>query len=262
MAYDFDGAGDYITFTGATGLGAITAFSLSIWVIDDIPTTTGYRDMFWLGGSYDTDHNFVFQHDTSNTMEIDIRFSGTNGRWYIAVPDTAWHNYVITYASVDTTTNALFYKDGVSTAETERSTPTLSRAVSTVNTSIIGAAVGGGAEFWNGKVAEIGVWNRALTAAEAAILGAKYSPLFIPNGLVFYAHLVRGLQDLKGGVGTVTNAVVFAHPRIIYPYSAQMRRFKTAVSTAIKTFNGLAYASTKTVNGLAIASVKTKNGLA
>jgi hypothetical protein len=32
--------------------------------------------------------------------------------------------------------------------------------------------------------------------------------------------------------------------------------------SAIKTFNGLAYASTKTVNGLAIASVKTWNGLA
>lgn len=34
------------------------------------------------------------------------------------------------------------------------------------------------------------------------------------------------------------------------------------VTSAIKTFNGLAKASVKTVNGLAIASVKTINGLA
>jgi hypothetical protein len=38
--------------------------------------------------------------------------------------------------------------------------------------------------------------------------------------------------------------------------------FSAVVTTAIKTFIGLAYASTKTVNGLAIASVKTWNGLA
>lgn len=35
-----------------------------------------------------------------------------------------------------------------------------------------------------------------------------------------------------------------------------------AAGSAVKTYNGLAYASVKTVNGLAIASVKTKNGLA
>lgn len=38
--------------------------------------------------------------------------------------------------------------------------------------------------------------------------------------------------------------------------------FTAPPSTAVKTFNGLAYASTKTVNGLATASVKTINGLA
>lgn len=44
--------------------------------------------------------------------------------------------------------------------------------------------------------------------------------------------------------------------------SGIIMELETASTTAVKTYNGLAYASTKTVNGLAVASVKTKNGLA
>ena len=70
-----------------------------------------------------------------------------------------------------------------------------------------------------GLIAEVGIWNAALTAAEIASLAKGMNCDKIrPQSLVFYAPLVRDLLDQKGG-RTITNnnaATVAAHPRI-YP---------------------------------------------
>jgi hypothetical protein len=71
--------------------------------------------------------------------------------------------------------------------------------------------------FGNGSYAEIGVWQEALTAAEIASLAKGMTCDKIrPQNLVFYAPLVRDLQDQKGGL-TITNnngATVANHPRV------------------------------------------------
>lgn len=84
--------------------------------------------------------------------------------------------------------------------------------------TIIGArsatTIGG---FFNGNIAEIGIWNAALTAAEVASLAKGMTCDKVrPQNLVFYAPLVRGLIDAKGG-RTITNnngATVANHPRV------------------------------------------------
>lgn len=69
----------------------------------------------------------------------------------------------------------------------------------------------------NGRIAECGIWNVALTAAEIAALARGLTPDKIrPQSLVFYAPLIRDLVDLRGGL-TITNnngATVSGHPRI------------------------------------------------
>jgi hypothetical protein len=69
------------------------------------------------------------------------------------------------------------------------------------------------------SIAEIGIWNAALTAAEIASLAKGMTCDKVrPQSLVFYAPLVRDLIDAKGG-RTITNnngATVANHPRI-YP---------------------------------------------
>ena len=53
--------------------------------------------------------------------------------------------------------------------------------------------------------------------------------------------LIRDIKDrIKGATGTATNTTVTAHPRIIYPSPAQIRRFGAAVAagTAIKDIIG------------------------
>lgn len=73
--------------------------------------------------------------------------------------------------------------------------------------------------FFDGRIAEVGIWNAALTAAEIASLAKGMTCDKVrPQNLVFYAPLVRDLIDQKGGL-TITNnngATVANHPRI-YP---------------------------------------------
>lgn len=75
--------------------------------------------------------------------------------------------------------------------------------------------------FFSGRIAEAAIWNINLTDAEAAILGAGYSPLFVrPQNLVAYWPLIRDEdQDRVGGYDlTPFNAPsIAAHPPVIYP---------------------------------------------
>jgi hypothetical protein len=68
-----------------------------------------------------------------------------------------------------------------------------------------------------GRVAEVGVWSAALTAAEVRSLSQGVACRLVrPQSLVFYAPLIRSLQDLARNA-TITNgnsATVEVHPRI------------------------------------------------
>jgi len=221
MSRLFDGNGDYISFTNVPpAVGDLTAFSVSFSLIRD--AMAGYRDVVWLGGSYGTNHNFLVQHDTSGYMVVAVGWNSNVGRWSITNPDANWHNHVITYASVDTSSDPLWYQDGVSQTVTERSTPSGSRIATTTDEIIVGAQFGAAGEYWLGKIAELGIWNRVLTSDEADIIGKGASPLTLRGGLVFYSPILGRFGPepdlISNSVGAVTNAVPFGHPKISYPF--------------------------------------------
>jgi hypothetical protein len=90
----------------------------------------------------------------------------------------------------------------------------------TVNRILIGARLSGGAAgaFANGDIAEVGVWNVALSAAEIAALSKGVTPARVrASNLAYELRLIRTIQDLRRGlVMTNTNgATVSPHPRII-----------------------------------------------
>jgi hypothetical protein len=72
-------------------------------------------------------------------------------------------------------------------------------------------------QYFHGLIAEVGIWNAALTAAEIASLAKGMTCDKVrPQSLVFYAPLVRDLNDQKGGL-TITNnngATVANHTRV------------------------------------------------
>jgi len=98
-------------------------------------------------------------------------------------------------------------------------TSTASRTPAAVAETIIGSRRASGifGAYFNGKIAEVGIWNAALTAAEVASLAKGMTCEKIrPQSLVFYVPLVRELQDVRQGL-TITNnngATVTQHPRV------------------------------------------------
>lgn len=70
---------------------------------------------------------------------------------------------------------------------------------------------------FSGLMAEVAIWNAALTTAEVASLANGFTPDQIrPQSLQFYLPLVRNLQDLRSAIAITNNnpVTVAAHPRI------------------------------------------------
>jgi hypothetical protein len=113
-----------------------------------------------------------------------------------------------------TTSRTIFF-NGASEATntTDTGTPNAATAIN------IGARTASNAAglYFNGDLADVGIWNVALTAAEIASLAKGMACDKVrPQSLVFYAPLARDLIDVRGG-RTITNnntATVANHTRI------------------------------------------------
>lgn len=221
MARDFNGAGDqYITHTLAASQTGMTDITIAAWLYADSnsqfkrffernDTSSGAdQDLKW---EFDDAWGFVFKGGWS-----------TSGAWSIAKPSTgAWFHACVTYSFSATTNDPIMYINGVSQTVTERATPsgTVENDGTTLTT---GANAGGGFSgvgSWDGRIAEFAIWNRILTAGEAASLGKAFAPSFMPRGLVFYLPLIGRtspeIELMKGSSGTLTGPPVnIAHPRI------------------------------------------------
>ncbi len=132
-------------------------------------------------------------------------------------------------AGVEIATNSrAVYLNGVSEGtETTTVIPLL------LNETSIAQGGLGSSRFFKEDLADIAVWNRALSAGELALLADRYAALFLPSGLVFYAPLIRDLTDLRGGILTPTGTTVSAHPPIIFPHSRRHRFIAGAAAATI-----------------------------
>lgn len=71
--------------------------------------------------------------------------------------------------------------------------------------------------YFTGNIANVGIWNRIVSNAEILSLSRGIACNKINNNnLIFYAPLIRDLNDLKSGVITNINGVVDSsdHPRL------------------------------------------------
>lgn len=123
----------------------------------------------------------------------------------------AWNHACGVFTS--STSRTVYLNGGNSATNTTNSTP------AGVNRVRIGARFLNGTPgvFFNGSVAEVGIWNAALTDAEIASLANGVACRLVrPQSLVFYAPMIRDLIDVRGGL-TITNnntATVAVHPRV------------------------------------------------
>jgi hypothetical protein len=176
---------------------------------------TAQRTLMSLGKSSDNLHNFHLVAGgatTGDPVEAQTRDSGATASTAFTstgFSTNTWHSAAAVYAS---TSSRAAYIDGGS-----KGTNTATRTPTSLNRFGIGILAR--SDFvgnLNGYIAGAAVWDVALTDEEIASHAMGFSPLKIrPQSLVFYAPLVRGVQDVRAArTITMTGTVaVQDHPR-------------------------------------------------
>lgn len=196
-------------------------FTLAAWFkADSLPGETEYPTIVSISDG-----------DASHYCSIFI--DGANSR-YIGMDAYEEGSYACARTTAaPTSTGVWYHAAGVSAGAAERyaylnggnvGSNAVGRSPTGVDTTAVGAVYVSGVNFpFDGKIAEVGIWNVALTAGEIAILAAGYCPLFVrPGNLICYLPLVQDAdEDVVGGLSfsAVATPTVDSHPRIIYPIS-------------------------------------------
>lgn len=203
-------------------------FTFSCWFYSVTAATT--QTLMTMDRTGFADYMELLAHSGGHLMFDAAVASGPNRRAETANSWSAntWHHAAAVAAS---STDRKSYLDAdVANAGANSSSVTFG----TYNDFNIGRYGGGSpGDYFDGRIAEVGVWNVALDTAEIAALAKGISPLLVrPSGLVFYAPLVRSFQDIRAALAlTNTNTVTVGdHPRVFMPGGGRTRRFTTAAA--------------------------------
>ncbi len=197
-AYSFDGVGDYVRIPNAPDLDGMDSLTLSVWV----KTNGGAQEMEVLnkyihnsGSQLDDSYNIgidgwgplvVFQYATKDAYVIKISND--------PLPIDSWHHIVGVYTGAE----GSIYVDGSKVA-LSRNDPDPGGPLNSITADLLigcGEESGSLVKFFAGKIDDVRIYNRALTANEALELYNLSEPAVIPTpGAVVLAGI---------GVGCVT----------------------------------------------------------
>ena len=209
MAYDFNGTSQQLSAASSLTAAPIT---LAAWVNSD--SLAGLRYIITLDQSSVANNWFALGTVATTGLVRAITVAEGNPTSAESTSGITIGTWAHCCAVFSSSTNRTAYLNGGNSA-----TDTTSRTPSGINSTRIAARTFNGVQglFFDGKIAEVGIWSAALTAAEITSLARGMTCDKVrPQSLVFYAPLVRDLIDAKGGL-TITNnnsATVAAHPRV------------------------------------------------
>lgn len=208
MAFAFNGSNQYLSTASAPATAA--PLTIACWAR---PSATGTTAYVAINNTTTGDRFQIALNVSSSAVAAQTVVGGsTQSATVGAVPSV--NNWLHAAGVFSASNNRVAYLDGVAgTANTASSTP------SGINSLYVGARNNGAGIglYFNGQIAEVGVWNVALTAAEIGSLADGMTCDKVrPDSLVYYSPLVRDLIDYSGGL-TITNnntATVAVHPRV------------------------------------------------
>jgi hypothetical protein len=191
----------------------LSNFSMAGWIRRPSSSSSQFFGFSESGTSHRTD--FIYNNDNL------VYFAVSNGSLAFGTTAqnlTGWHHLAFTFdGSQSGNSNRLKgYFDGV--AQTLSFTGTI--PATTSNNALVDTLRIGRYESQNrwstGDFAELGMWQATLTAEEVASLAKGMTCDKIrPQSLVFYAPLIRDIQDLARGMTlTDTSTTVSNHPRV------------------------------------------------
>ena len=215
MAYDFNGTNQFLNTPTTGAVVAGMPLTMACWFYPNNATANlTLMAMSPLWTNIGNPGYYVMSANGSAAGDpIQI---GTDSFGNTFVNSTAgftannWHHACGVFTS--TTSRTVYLDGGNSATNTFNHSPN-----SPVQGLRIGQFVQNFERRMNGRIAEVGIWNAALTAAEIASLAKGMTCDKVrPQNLVFYAPLVRDLIDAKGGRAITNNngATVANHPRV------------------------------------------------
>jgi hypothetical protein len=237
-AYSFDGVNDFISCLNNNIPMANSSRTFSAWFY--LTPTSGYSDGYSLI-SYGTNS---FPDGRLNDVNIN-----QNGIWYNAhqyyasssssVNNTnSWNNLVVTYDNTNIS-NIKIYFNGLLIPTTNNNIGNVS-ILNTLNTNVqFGKAINQYASYFyfNGKIDDIGIWNRALTQQEITQL---YNQNQCITNITVTDTLIINVGQLSH-----TNPVAYANNITIYPNPAS-----TQVNISFNNITDLTGGTIKVVNSL------------
>jgi hypothetical protein len=180
----------------------------------------------WFNASQTTTSDYLVSVSAAANNYFALAIFGANAGDPVGAFDFGGLGLNIAYTTAGYTANTWNHAAGVWSGLNSRTayinggnsgTDSRTQAAITLTRSQIGANASATTNRMNGLIAEVGIWNAALTAAEVAALAKGMTCDKVrPQSLAFYAPLVRDLIDAKGGL-TITNnngATVANHPRV------------------------------------------------
>jgi hypothetical protein len=209
MAYDFNGSNQYLTT--ATNPCDIP-LTMSAQINPRRNNVSGIIIAITNNTNFDRHNMFLTAAGGglgASTTKFSTNVTATSTST-TAIPLNTWSHTAAVFAS---TSYRQGYLNGVASTA---NTTSLSVALAQMS---VGARIAPALSTvpFLGSIAEVGIWNAALTQPEIASLAKGITCDKVrPQSLVFYAPLVRDLIDYKGGL-TITNnntATVANHPRV------------------------------------------------
>ena len=167
-AYDFDGSNDVLTSVGTHTFGA--DWSLNQWV--NVDTITGANDFILRHEDGGVTEAIQCVINTGGVIELTLRDSSIFDTSLIstdAITTSGWHMVTLVKEG---STKRIYVNAGTPVSNTAGRTPT----TLTMNYANVGAATVG----MDGKMDEMGVWDKALSAAEITSLYNSASGLQYP----------------------------------------------------------------------------------
>jgi hypothetical protein len=143
-----------------------------------------------------------------------------------------WQHMLCVWSSA---TDRYVWMDGGSKGDGTGGTSRTPAGINSMSLGRLGGSSPG--SYLDGQLAEWGLWDVALTDADALMLAAGFSPLCVrPGNLIGYWPIIGRYSpeiDVVGGNGlTVTGATVADHPRIIYDLASSGVYVPTSAGTA------------------------------
>jgi hypothetical protein len=208
MAYELNGSNQRLT--PASAPVAAAPLTMACWFRPANVTHTGA--LITLTNTAGSDYFALYFNGTRAGDPVTIFMNpGAPSGFHTTSGASAntWHHACGVFAS--STSRTVYIDGGNSSTSTVNGTPA---NIAQFNIGSFQTAAG---NFFNGQIAEVGIWNAALTADEIASLAKGMTCDKVrPQSLVFYAPLVRDLIDYKGGLAITNNntATVANHPRV------------------------------------------------